>query len=81
MGGWWSFKGSQGLTYLHDSAILQNGIYVLQATTLYGDAAIGENKTYEHTKLWHYRMAHISEQGLRELSNQGILGAENFRVR
>ena len=32
-------------------AVLQNGIYVLQATTLCGDAAIGENRTYEHTKL------------------------------
>jgi len=55
--------------------ILQNGIYLLQASTLCGEAAVGENKSYEHARLWHYRMAHISEQGLKELSRQWILGA------
>ena len=28
----------------------------------------------DQTKLWHMRLAHISERGLRELSNQGLLG-------
>ncbi|KAH9753275.1 hypothetical protein KPL71_015010 [Citrus sinensis] len=30
--------------------------------------------TRDKTKLWHMRLAYISERGLRELSNQGLLG-------
>ena len=78
-----SYKGHGGVLRVLKRSLIcmktafHNGIYVLEATTLSGEAAIGENKTYDQTKLWHYRMAHISEQGLRELSKQGILGVEN----
>lgn len=44
--------------------ILKNRIYVLQTSTLCGEVAVGEDKAYDQTKLWHFRMAHISEQGL-----------------
>ena len=79
-----SYKGHGGVLRVSKGSLicmkaaLHNGIYVLEATTLSGEAAIGENKTDDQTKLWHYRMAHISEQGLRELSKQGILGAEKL---
>ena len=59
-------------------AILNNGIYVLQAFTLCGEATVTEGKAYDKTRLWHFRMAHISELGLRDLSKQGILGDEKL---
>ncbi|XP_052174285.1 retrovirus-related Pol polyprotein from transposon TNT 1-94 isoform X1 [Diospyros lotus] len=55
-------------------AVLKNGIFFMIASTVCGDASIGEEKTYELSKLWHFRMAHISIKGLKELANQGILG-------
>ena len=79
----YSYRGDGGVlkvakgSLICMKAVLHNGIYVLQASTLSGEAAIGENRTYEHTKLCHYKMAHISKQGLRELSKQGILGAKS----
>jgi len=53
--------------------IFKNGIYVLQTPTLCGEVAVGEDKAYDQTRLWHFRMTHINEQGLKELSKQGIL--------
>ena len=47
----------------------------MMASTVCGDAAIGEEKTYDFSKLWHFRMAHISIQGIKELICQGILGS------
>ena len=41
-------------------AILKNGIFVMIASTLCGDVAVGEDKTYKHTKLWHFSMAYMS---------------------
>ena len=32
----------------------------------------------DKTKLWHMRLAHISERGLRELSNQGLFGNDKI---
>ena len=55
-------------------AVLQNGIYLLQATTLSGEAAIVSSSIQNQARLWHLRMSHISEQGLKELAKQGILG-------
>ena len=80
----YSYKGDGGVLKVSRGslvcmkAVLKNGIYVLQAATSCGDAALGEAKSYEQSSLWHYRMAHISDQGLKELSNQGILGAGKF---
>ena len=80
----YSYKGDGGVLKVSRvslvcmKAVLKNGIYVLQAATSCGDAALGEAKSYEQSSLWHYRMAHISDQGLKELSNQGILGAGKF---
>lgn len=54
-------------------ALQQNGIHVLQAATLNGEAAVVGEKAVTQARLWHLRMSNISELGLKELSNQGIL--------
>ena len=46
-------------------AVLQNGIYLLQATTLSGEAAVANNNVQKQASMWHLRMSHISEQGLK----------------
>ena len=49
--------------------VLRSGIYLLQATTLTGEAAIVSINFRSKASLWHLRMSHISEQGLKELAN------------
>jgi len=76
----YNFKGDGGVLRVSRGSLicmrasLQNGIYILQATTLSGEAAMASSMAQIQSKLWHLRMSHISEQGLRELSKQGILG-------
>jgi len=53
--------------------VLKNGMYLLQAITLYGEAAAAIINSRSKASLWHLRMSHISEQRLKELVNQGIM--------
>ena len=67
------FKGEGGVVKITKGSLvcmkdeLRNGIYLLQATTLCGEAAAIKPKSNNKETLWHLRMSHISEQGLREL--------------
>lgn len=55
-------------------AVLNNGIYVMQACTLCGEAAATKEKAYDKYRPWHLRMTHKSEQGQKKVSKKGILG-------
>ena len=50
-------------------------LYVLQGSTVIGDAAIGSCSLSEDDiiKLWHMRLRHMSENGMAELSRRGLL--------
>ncbi|KAJ4708838.1 Retrovirus-related Pol polyprotein from transposon TNT 1-94 [Melia azedarach] len=50
----------------------RNGLYILQSMAPSGNSAESLNSTDDQTKLWHLRLAHMSEKGLKELSKQGF---------
>ncbi|KAH9779667.1 hypothetical protein KPL71_007786 [Citrus sinensis] len=58
---------------------LSNGLYVLQGTAV--TWAIGvSNQSLDKTMMWHLRLGHMSEKGLRELSKQGVLGKDKIET-
>ena len=69
------------LQILKDGAIImkgcrRNGLYVLKGSVeLHG---IITNVNSDKTRLWHMRLAHMSEKGLKELSKQGLLGTDQI---
>ena len=54
--------------------IKKNGLYVLVGSTTM--PAITTIVSNDKTKLWHMRLAHMNERGLKELSKQGLLGTD-----
>ena len=50
-------------------------LYVLQGSTVTGDAAIAFSSLSDDdiTKLWHMCLGHMSENGMAELSKRGLL--------
>ncbi|KAG8498715.1 hypothetical protein CXB51_005041 [Gossypium anomalum] len=50
-------------------------LYVLQGSTITGDAAVASSSLSDDdiTKLWHMRLGHMSENGMVELSKRGLL--------
>ncbi|KAG8471703.1 hypothetical protein CXB51_036524 [Gossypium anomalum] len=50
-------------------------LYVLQGSTVTGDAAVASSSLSDDdiTKLWHMRLGHMSENGMVELSKRGLL--------
>ncbi|KAH9800547.1 Integrase catalytic domain-containing protein [Citrus sinensis] len=50
--------------------VRKNGLYILVGSS--PEHGVSVSVTRDKTKLWHMRLAHISERGLRELSNQGL---------
>ena len=51
--------------------IKQNGLYVMDGHNVVGEANV-TNSRGNRSMLWHLRMRHISEKGLRELQKQGV---------
>ena len=47
-------------------------LYVLEGSTIIGDAAITSSEL-DKTTLWHLRLGHMSENGLTELSKRGLI--------
>ena len=57
---------------------IENGLYVLQGSIVIGLASIVKYGVDNKMLLWHKRLGHVSERGLNELSNQGLLNGEKF---
>ncbi|KAG8474632.1 hypothetical protein CXB51_031261 [Gossypium anomalum] len=55
-------------------------LYVLQGSTVTGDAAVASSSSSDDdiTKLWHMRLGHISENGMTELSKRGLLDGQGI---
>ena len=52
---------------------LVSGLYLLQGNTLVGIVATVSEENQSQASLWHKRLGHISEGGLRELSKHKLL--------
>ena len=44
-----------------------NGLYVLQGTVVTGNVSVSSSLYLDKTLMWHLRLGHISEKGLRVL--------------
>ncbi|KAG8475264.1 hypothetical protein CXB51_032125 [Gossypium anomalum] len=55
-------------------------LYVLQGSTVTGDAAVASSSLSDDdiTKLWHMRLRHMSENGMVELSKRGLLDGQGI---
>nr|GEW40524.1 retrovirus-related Pol polyprotein from transposon TNT 1-94 [Tanacetum cinerariifolium] len=55
-------------------AIQSGGLYVLQGTVVYGTAGVATPKaSLEDSKLWHYRLGHMGEKGMKNLAKKGLI--------
>lgn len=43
-----------------------------------GEASLVQNQALDKVKLWHLRLGHIGQNGLRELEKQGLLEQEKL---
>ncbi|KAG8493558.1 hypothetical protein CXB51_011740 [Gossypium anomalum] len=86
---------SKGYRYTAESGVLKisNGslvvmkgqrkfakLYVLQGSTVTGDAAVASSSLSDDdiTKIWHMRLGHMSENGLTKLSKRGLLDGQGI---
>ncbi|KAG8472622.1 hypothetical protein CXB51_034312 [Gossypium anomalum] len=55
-------------------------LYVLQGSTVTGDAAVASSSLSDDdiTKLWHMRLGHMSENSMTELSKRGLLDGQGI---
>ncbi|KAL5565472.1 hypothetical protein UlMin_028636 [Ulmus minor] len=56
----------------------QNGLYVLQGSTITEEAAAAIPNIQDNTNLWHKRLGHIIEKGLEVLKKQGAFGRDTI---
>ncbi|GKD16972.1 retrovirus-related pol polyprotein from transposon TNT 1-94 [Tanacetum coccineum] len=64
------FKGALVLM----KAIQSGGLYVLQGTVVYGTAGVATSKaSLGDSKLWHYRLGHMGEKGMKYLAKKGLI--------
>ncbi|KAH9754460.1 hypothetical protein KPL71_015451 [Citrus sinensis] len=54
-----------------------NGLYVLNGQTVIGEASVTESGE-DKSKLWHLRLGHMSEKGLKELEKKGVFGKDQL---
>nr|GEW09260.1 retrovirus-related Pol polyprotein from transposon TNT 1-94 [Tanacetum cinerariifolium] len=64
------FKGALVLM----KAIQSGGLYVLQGTVVYGTTGVATSKaSLDDSKLWHYRLGHMGEKGMKNLAKKGLI--------
>lgn len=44
-----------------------NGVFILDGEVIIGEANVTSNTIIDKTKLWHLRLGHTGEKGLKEL--------------
>ncbi|KAH9685181.1 Integrase catalytic domain-containing protein [Citrus sinensis] len=57
---------------------MHNSLYVLQGTAVTGDVSVSSNLGLDKTLMWHLRLGHMSEKGLRVLEKQGVFGDDKL---
>ena len=73
-----SIKSENGNLQIEENGLVimkgirRNGLYVLTGST--AKLAITASVSSDRTKLWHMRLTHMGENGMKELSKQGLLG-------
>ncbi|KAH9646639.1 hypothetical protein KPL70_024932 [Citrus sinensis] len=55
-----------------------NGLYVLQGTAIIGDVSVSTSMNPNKTLMWHMRLGHMSERGMKILERQGVLGDDKI---
>lgn len=56
--------------------IRRNGLYVLVGSV--PNIRLSASVRNDKTKLWHMRLGHMSERGLKELEKHGLFGHDNI---
>ncbi|KAH9669015.1 hypothetical protein KPL70_021617 [Citrus sinensis] len=59
--------------------VKENGLYVLQGSSVPVQEGVSAVSEEDRTKLWHLRLGHMSIKGLQELSKQGLLGGDRIQ--
>lgn len=52
----------------------RNGVYVLDGQVIARESGVFIHSSIDKTMLWHIKIGHISERGLKELEKHGVLG-------
>ncbi|KAH9687674.1 hypothetical protein KPL70_014852 [Citrus sinensis] len=60
------------------SGTRKNGVYILDGEVISGVADVSIKHTEDKTRLWHLRLGHMSERGLKELAKQGLFGSDKI---
>ena len=55
-----------------------NGLYVLQRTAIIGEVSVSTSQNMNKTLMWHMRLGHMSENGLKVLESQGALRGDKL---
>ncbi|KAH9722896.1 Integrase catalytic domain-containing protein [Citrus sinensis] len=58
--------------------VRKNGVFILDGDVVNGEARMSVADTIDKIKIWHLRLGHIGERGLKELEKQGVLGNEKL---
>ena len=61
--------------------VRHGNLYFLRGDTVEGGAMVSEvldEKSMTQTQLWHMRLGHVGEKGLKALSKRGLLGDEQL---
>lgn len=80
-----SFKGEGGTLKVFKGSLQimkgtrQNDLYKLQGNIILNSACLVSISEPNASKLWHYRLGHVSEKGLEELHKQGLIDNGNYQ--